>query len=63
MNSTYDPCDYPTMRELRKVKEAIADSQEGMTLRERSEDINRQSEEALIRLGLAETTKRLKKPL
>ena len=57
--SNYDPCDYPTMRELRKAKDAIADSQEGMTLRERFEDINRRGEEALVRLGLAETTKRL----
>jgi hypothetical protein len=59
--SNYDPCDYPTMRELRKVKDAIADSQEGMTLRERAEDISRRGEEALVRLGLAETTKRLGK--
>ena len=63
MNSTYDPCDYPTMRELRKIKDDIADSQEGMTLRERFEDINRRGEEALISLGLAENTKRLSKPL
>ena len=56
--SNYDPCDYPTMRELRKVKDAIADSQEGMTLRERFEDTHRRGEEALVRLGLADTTKR-----
>ena len=55
--SSYDPCDYPTMRELRKVKDAIADSQEGMTLRERFEDTHRRGEEALFRLGLAETEK------
>ena len=57
----YDPCDYPTMKELRKVKDAIADSQEGMTLRERFEDTHRRGEEALVRLGLAETSKRLEK--
>jgi hypothetical protein len=56
---SYSSCDYPTMRELRKIKDDIADSQEGMTLRERFEDINRQGEEALISLGLAETSKRL----
>ena len=57
--SNYDPCDYPTMRELRKVKDAIADSQEGMTLQERFEDTHRRGEEALARLGLADKAKHL----
>jgi hypothetical protein len=61
MKMKYDPCDYPTMRELRKIKEDIYESQKGMTLKERFEDINRRGEEALIRLGLADTAKRLGK--
>ncbi|MDR3265808.1 MAG: hypothetical protein LBT15_07350 [Synergistaceae bacterium] len=57
----YDPCDYPTMRELYKIKEEIYESQKGMTLEERFEDTNRRGEEALVRLGLADTAKRLSK--
>jgi len=45
------------MRELRRVKDAIADSQEGMTLQERAEDISRRGEEAIVRLGLAKPAK------
>ena len=54
----YKLCDYPTMREIYKIKEDIFESQKGMTLRERFEDTHSRGEEALIRLGLAETSER-----
>ena len=55
---SYNLCDYPTMKELYKIKEDIAESQRDMTLQERFEDTHRRGEEALIRLGLADTAKR-----
>ena len=56
-----NPCDYPTMRELNKIKDDICRSQAGMTIKERVADTARRGEEALVRLGLADTVKRLGK--
>jgi hypothetical protein len=44
-----------TMEELYRIKEEIYQSQKGMTLEERFDDLDRRGEEAIKRLGLADS--------
>jgi hypothetical protein len=48
----YDPCDYPTMNELNRIKEEIYEEQKNMTPAERVADTARRGEETMKRLGL-----------
>ncbi|MDR2179924.1 MAG: hypothetical protein LBP21_06425 [Synergistaceae bacterium] len=57
----YDPCDYPTMNDLRRIREEIYEEQKHMSLAERVADTAQRGEEALKRLELDATAKRLGK--
>jgi len=48
-----------TIEDIRKIRDWNADCQQDMTLAERFADSARRGEEALVRLGLADTVKRL----
>ena len=48
-----------TVEDIRKLRKWYDSAQAGMTPEERVADTARRGEEALVRLGLAETTKRL----
>jgi hypothetical protein len=48
----YDPCNYPTMNELRRIKEEIYEEQKHMTLAERVADTTRRGEEVMKRWGM-----------
>jgi hypothetical protein len=51
MKMNYDICNYPTMNDLKRIKEEIYEEQKHMTPTERVADTTHRGEEAMKRFG------------